>query len=575
MGLGEFIAVLNGVEFRTTHSDYSLRQPCKTCSTLHHTEDIQFPGVPQEVLAKPTLIEAIDEMREWFKAWRDDLYDARDYREYFKPVLCYLEGAWMKKSDFDDSLAHKENGVDASSWEDLQDKLIYSTLSGVDNPLEDLAYLPTILTVDNEGSLSVAQWDYRILCHPINKHLPLSQIWLRDELTTRVANGWTLDQLTRSRGANYQLSKENPDDWDDTYSLLDEIVSEIPGMNNYPTLLEDNALGVEKMSFKDPDESLNAGYYHRMYQVMEADEMGSVRRLRGFSDEGVFMALTDHSEVAEMTVKVCDNDTVACVASQRWSYMIPLEVIFITPLSSWNPYNLTYKGDSQSSEGQKVTDDRDGGPTITSAFDGINDKSYYMTPPEMFSSDDAIIAPADTGLLSAGVLDDKGDLHTARPSGLRVFLPDISGVGSLRQRYPIFPVHGQGGSAWKEVNALRDIIMRPVTHAYLYEENPLTPDLFNENSTILVLELKTSNENPHSHHINLTVGQLINALDGQLVSGVKTTSNEGHTHTLTLKYSLFSLEEGKTGKFRYVICDGGSYNKACGTHPKKMSIITA
>ena len=29
---------------------------------------------------------------------------------------------------------------------------------------------------------------------------------------------------------------------------------------------------------------------------------------------------------------------------QKWTYAIPLEIIYMTPLSSWNPYNLEYKG---------------------------------------------------------------------------------------------------------------------------------------------------------------------------------------------------------------------------------------
>ena len=29
---------------------------------------------------------------------------------------------------------------------------------------------------------------------------------------------------------------------------------------------------------------------------------------------------------------------------QRWSFAIPLEIIYLTPLQSWNPYNLKYWG---------------------------------------------------------------------------------------------------------------------------------------------------------------------------------------------------------------------------------------
>ena len=50
IGMGEFIAVLNGVEFRTRHNDYRLKMPSTTSHAYHETEDIPFPEVPPEVL---------------------------------------------------------------------------------------------------------------------------------------------------------------------------------------------------------------------------------------------------------------------------------------------------------------------------------------------------------------------------------------------------------------------------------------------------------------------------------------------------------------------------------------------
>ena len=48
-GLGEMVAVLNGVEFRTRHNDYKLVMPSKSSQVYHATEDIPFPDVPLEV----------------------------------------------------------------------------------------------------------------------------------------------------------------------------------------------------------------------------------------------------------------------------------------------------------------------------------------------------------------------------------------------------------------------------------------------------------------------------------------------------------------------------------------------
>ena len=88
VGMGEFTGVLNGIEFRTRHNDYRLYMPHRTSNSYHATEPVPFPPVPPEVLNKKTVAEQVTEMREWFKAWRDQKTDKRDYRKYFKPVLC-------------------------------------------------------------------------------------------------------------------------------------------------------------------------------------------------------------------------------------------------------------------------------------------------------------------------------------------------------------------------------------------------------------------------------------------------------------------------------------------------------
>ena len=48
MGSGEFVVVLNGVEFRTRHNDFMLRKPHSTSNIYHDTELIEFPDVPPQ-----------------------------------------------------------------------------------------------------------------------------------------------------------------------------------------------------------------------------------------------------------------------------------------------------------------------------------------------------------------------------------------------------------------------------------------------------------------------------------------------------------------------------------------------
>ena len=100
VGMGEVTAVLNGVEFKTRHNDYRLYMPHRTSKTMNAYERIPFPDVPPEVTNKATVDEQVEEMREWFKAFREQDHTVRDYRKYFKPVLCYLEGSWTQSVSY-------------------------------------------------------------------------------------------------------------------------------------------------------------------------------------------------------------------------------------------------------------------------------------------------------------------------------------------------------------------------------------------------------------------------------------------------------------------------------------------
>ena len=40
-------------------------------------------------------------------------------------------------------------------------------------------------------------------------------------------------------------------------------------------------------------------------------------------------------------------------------------------------------------------------------------------------------------------------------TGTRIFLPEVPGVGILRQRYPIMPAHSEGSYTMKNLDALQ------------------------------------------------------------------------------------------------------------------------
>ncbi len=69
--------------FQTRHNDYSLEMSSTTS---------QQPPIPPDVSAYGDDIDgqiSNSEMLEWFR----DSY--RNYAQYFKPILCYLEGTWI------------------------------------------------------------------------------------------------------------------------------------------------------------------------------------------------------------------------------------------------------------------------------------------------------------------------------------------------------------------------------------------------------------------------------------------------------------------------------------------------
>jgi len=63
IGMGELMAVLNGVEFQTRHNDYQLLMPHKNSTKYHAMQPIPFPDVPPAVLEKPTVDEQVKEMQ--------------------------------------------------------------------------------------------------------------------------------------------------------------------------------------------------------------------------------------------------------------------------------------------------------------------------------------------------------------------------------------------------------------------------------------------------------------------------------------------------------------------------------
>ena len=238
VGMGEFKAVMNGVEFTTRHNDYRLYMPHRTSKGYHQTDPIPFPNVPQAVLDKETIQEQIDEMREWFKSWRDQDTSKRNYTQYFKPILCYLKGAWTTaERDVDEPFSSDRHFIDAKTWMELHQKIMFTSYSGSKSILENLSFLPTkIIDFVNETLPVFAQWNYRILCHPLKKDVPLKRLRVIEDLSSRMMNERDIYRHKHSRGARFQLNSKDQEKFHDrplNYEFLDELMEEIPGKDSY------------------------------------------------------------------------------------------------------------------------------------------------------------------------------------------------------------------------------------------------------------------------------------------------------------------------------------------------------
>jgi len=227
IGLGELTAVLNGFEFQTRHNDYRLYMPHRTSKNLNAFDRVPFPGVPPEVSSKTTIDDQVIEMREWFKAWRDQDASKRDYRKYFKPVLCYLEGAWTQSSD-----------KITEPFESDHEKARYLAHAGTKSRNENLSVLPTkIMGLINDTFPQFAQWNYRIMCHPLKDDLPLNRMRVAEDLASRLMAHRDILYHDKSRAARYHVNPKNSDRWHDRAlswkSLIDELMEQIPGKDNY------------------------------------------------------------------------------------------------------------------------------------------------------------------------------------------------------------------------------------------------------------------------------------------------------------------------------------------------------
>eukprot|EP01084_Bolivina_argentea_P097885 175954_1 len=113
-------------------------------------------------------------MIEYFRAFKYQNKSHRNYTNYFKPILCYLEGGWILSNDnLDEPFDSDRHELDASTWKQLHDKLRWMMNSGRKEPAENLAHLPSsIRNLINDIFPVVSNCEYRIVCIPLKNYIP-------------------------------------------------------------------------------------------------------------------------------------------------------------------------------------------------------------------------------------------------------------------------------------------------------------------------------------------------------------------------------------------------------------------
>jgi len=551
VGMGEVVAVMNGIQFRTGNNDFYLNRPHRTSQGYHDVEPIELPPVPNSVVQlAPNVTAQIAEMKKYFEAYAKKDKDIKsDYDEFFYTVLCYLEGHWAPSNERD---GRQET-----------DEVRFAAATGRDSD-EYVPYRPKKMIRLNGVVPEFARWNHRIVCAPTKKPPGINLLFvggrlfdeqfmdLREDLSVRIANHITIEDHKQSRRARFVVNdSEHSGTCTSHYCTIDSMMYRIPGKNNYPARFNDAVFGEEAFIDKNHQNLANTARYHRFYKSNQVDQVNQNIRLRSYHDANLYYAETTHHEVASAEVAGEGE-------AKRWTYAIPLEMIVLTPLSTWNPYNLLYHDANTDSAGYEAVNagNRNGGLGTDTAYDGIRDDLFFQTPAEFFETGEFSPSSDDTtpdGVI--GVLDQSDNVQRVVASGIRTFLPSISGVGNIRTRYPIAPLHIEGNQIYMETEALTEVTMNMQTHADMFVEAPVLTESYNPFEE-LSFWTGMNARGTHRHHMTLT-RQLVDDLkaDPNMVHTiVMTDSGATHEHGLDIKY-----DASTTNGWVILTCD----NEAC------------
>eukprot|EP01128_Nolandella_sp_AFSM9_P003549 TRINITY_DN1531_c0_g1_i1.p1 TRINITY_DN1531_c0_g1~~TRINITY_DN1531_c0_g1_i1.p1 ORF type:complete len:906 (-),score=202.28 TRINITY_DN1531_c0_g1_i1:175-2799(-) len=402
---------------------------------------------------------------------------------------------------------------------------------------------------ESEPRLVVAHYAYRTFCHPLGHDIPLNRFKVLDDLPAQMYGDLlTVHELGQSRRGHFLLNPRNQTKFYEgkvTYEYLDALMESIPGKDNYSGNLEELSQGRISAHYNNQKEILNVAYYSRYYQVTEKDAMGRNQRRRGFNDANFYGAMNTQPAVSSLSM----NDDEG-VVRERWSHAIPLEIVFMTPLANFNPYNLPKKSNVAASN-------RNGGISSNRAFDGYDDDHFYLTPAEFYSGPIPDQDASDTGLRVAGVLDKSGTVREVAAAGHRMFMPPIAGLeleDRIRLRFPIAPFADTKAEGLRNAHALKHAMQSPKLREQL-----VIGEFINLSYPALTLYTDSDYDETHFHVLKLTADE-VKALHNSETILKRTSSAHGHSHALRIAATVV---QGNT-VFSILSCDGGGVRCSSG-----------
>lgn len=386
----------------------------------------------------------------------------------------------------------------------------------------------------------------------------------------------TLSELEDSRRARFDFNQKNQSTWVEgrfSYGLIDDLMYQVPGKDGYSANLQDDAFGAvatEINADENGDKApLNTAFYTRYYSIGANDAMGRSQHRRGFNDPTLWAAMTTHDRIqgvtsctAELVNGAGGECTDEVIKSQKWTWAVPLEIIYTTPLGQWNPYKLEYcpngAKDPKCKTGKGPKGSRTGSITDPDfAYDGVARDAWFVTPEEFFGGNQEEVDVADTSGFVTGVLDPTGVLRKTRAAGHWIHWPNIKGFDRpVRQRYPIMPIHEHGKTSWKELKALQDLVVDAGGSASMRANL----DRIREErlGVALTLQYTTGGDTgvgPHMHTLHITGEQTTELNNGETVT-VTTSLDNGHTHHVTVARDTVIFRDGfPEYTYKLVECD--------------------